>query len=193
MAPPVGFEPTTNCLEGNCSVPWATEALKNFNRWFSFNILLRRYFFSTNRTLCSIYCDKLSTIFASYHFNIFIFSCRTWSKTHIYSFLYGGANWNRTSDTRLFRPLLYLLSYGPINYLAPCERLELPTPAFVVLCSNPTELTGHYIDTRYLYVWKPCPFVVGLVLKRKDFVLPAFLKSSIGILYIFPFLSKQNK
>ena len=29
-------------------------------------------------------------------------------------------------------------------YMAPYERLELPTPAFVVLCSTPTELTGHY-------------------------------------------------
>lgn len=27
--------------------------------------------------------------------------------------------------------------------MVPCEGLEPPTPAFVVLCSNPTELTGH--------------------------------------------------
>ena len=50
-----------------------------------------------------------------------------------------------------------------------------------------------YIDTIYLYVWKPWPFVVGLVLKEKDFVLPAFLKSSIIILYKLPLPSTQNK
>jgi hypothetical protein len=26
-------------------------------------------------------------------------------------FLYGGLDWNRTSDTRIFNPLLYQLSY----------------------------------------------------------------------------------
>ena len=28
-----------------------------------------------------------------------------------YSAIYGGSNWNRTSDTRIFSPLLYRLSY----------------------------------------------------------------------------------
>ena len=31
-----------------------------------------------------------------------------------YSYLYGGPNWNRTSDTRIFSPLLYQLSYQAI-------------------------------------------------------------------------------
>ena len=37
-----------------------------------------------------------------------------------YSATYGGSNWNRTSDTRIFSPLLYRLSYRailPRNFL----------------------------------------------------------------------------
>ena len=30
------------------------------------------------------------------------------------SLCFSGANWNRTSDTRIFSPLLYQLSYGTI-------------------------------------------------------------------------------
>ncbi len=28
----------------------------------------------------------------------------------------GGTTWNRTTDTRIFSPLLYLLSYGTSNF-----------------------------------------------------------------------------
>ena len=42
--------------------------------------------------------------------------CKT---TRLFS---GGASWNRTSDTRIFSPLLYQLSYGTLTAIKNCQH-----------------------------------------------------------------------
>jgi hypothetical protein len=38
----------------------------------------------------------------------------------------GGASWNRTSDTRIFSPLLYQLSYGTVELVGKNKNYSIP-------------------------------------------------------------------
>ena len=63
---------------------------------------------------------------------------RTWVNLHHSN---GGSGRNRTSDTRIFSPLLYRLSYG--TKMAVWTGLEPATSAVTGRHSKPTELPGH--------------------------------------------------
>ena len=63
---------------------------------------------------------------------------RTWVNLHHSN---GGSGRNRTSDTRIFSPLLYRLSYG--TKMAVWTGLEPATSAVTGRHSKPTELPDH--------------------------------------------------
>ena len=63
---------------------------------------------------------------------------RTWVNLHHFN---GGSGRNRTSDTRIFSPLLYRLSYG--TKMAVWTGLEPATSAVTGRHSKPTELPDH--------------------------------------------------
>ena len=41
--------------------------------------------------------------------------CKSVARFHLLRLVYGGLDWNRTSDTRIFNPLLYQLSYRALE------------------------------------------------------------------------------
>ena len=83
--------------------------------------------------------------------------------------LFRASNWTRTSDTRIMRPLLYLLSYGDlvegkrIELLSfPCKRnvltIELTPPKFFIAPLERLELPTAVLETDVLPL-KLCPFI----------------------------------
>ena len=62
--------------------------------------------------------------------------------------LFGGANGNRTSDTRIFSPLLYQLSYGTIIFA--CAKIELFLIIFLIFYRKNKKRRYFYFKYRFL-------------------------------------------
>ena len=62
--------------------------------------------------------------------------------------LFGGANGNRTSDTRIFSPLLYQLSYGTIVFA--CAKIELFLIIFLIFYRKNEKRRYFYFKYRFL-------------------------------------------
>ena len=66
---------------------------------------------------------------------------------HLCTF-FGGANGNRTSDTRIFSPLLYQLSYGTIVFA--CAKIELFLIIFLIFTVKMKKRRYFYFKYRFL-------------------------------------------
>ena len=65
-----------------------------------------------------------------------------------FAFLCCGANGNRTSDTRIFSPLLYQLSYGTIIFA--CAKIELFLIIFLIFYRKNEKRRYFYFKYRFL-------------------------------------------
>ena len=67
---------------------------------------------------------------------------------HLFAVILRGANGNRTSDTRIFSPLLYQLSYGTIIFA--CAKIELFLIIFLIFYRKNEKRRYFYFKYRFL-------------------------------------------
>ena len=91
---PVGYDPATPWLKVKCSTNWATIAYKSR--------------LTHPRELASSPIIRAAIVIVTAPKRLIL--CSAQFKNH----LLGGPDWNRTSDTGIFSPLLYRLSYRTI-------------------------------------------------------------------------------
>ena len=72
---------------------------------------------------------------------------RGWGWLHHRRIVFGAARWNRTTDTRLFRPLLYRLSYRRFYFMGEWWGSN-PWPKEPQSSTLPTELQSPYLCLR---------------------------------------------
>ena len=109
-----------------------------------------RFYFEKREALYSLSskCLRCFSIFCMLPSVSVVSNVRIQKKTRFYESFFCGANGNRTSDTRIFSPLLYQLSYGTIIFA--CAKIELFLIIFLIFYRKNKKRRYFYFKYRFL-------------------------------------------